>query len=180
MRELSLHILDIAQNSVRADSKNVLIEIKELINNNIFEFAIIDDGSGIPNEILKDIRNPFTTTRKTRKVGLGIPLLDSTCRECEGELIINSSNKGTTLKAIMKYTHIDRPPLGDITSTIVNLITSNPKINIKYIHFYNNNFFEISTNYLLQVLEDDSLLSDFSIIKWLKEFIFSNLEEIRK
>lgn len=179
MKELSLHILDIAQNSVRAESNNIKIIVIEDIKNNIFSFSIDDDGKGIDDKILETIRNPFTTTRKTRNVGLGIPLLDSTCKSCNGMLVIKKKKRGTYIKAEMEMNHIDRPPLGDIVSTISGLMISNEKINIIYEHFFNNDSFEISTNEIKSVL-DTVPINDLSVVKWLKSFLKENLENLRK
>lgn len=178
MKELSMHILDIAQNSVRAKAKNIHIIIKELIACNKFEFIIEDDGTGIPDEILKEIKKPFTTSRTTRKVGLGIPLLNDTCILCGGSLSIKTKVKvGTTIYASMEYNHIDRPPLGDIISTVTGLITSNEDINFYYKHSINEETFELSTKELKDILGEIPL-SDISIYRWLKDFIKENLQEL--
>jgi hypothetical protein len=180
MKELSMHILDIAQNSVRAKGKNIIIEVKELIDINIFEFSIKDDGSGIPKEIFDTIKDPFTTSRTMRKVGLGIPLLNDTCSICNGELILDTKKDiGTSIKATMEYNSIDRPPLGDIVGTIAGLITSNENINIKYIHTYNEGKFDISTNEIKEVLGEVPL-TNIEVYKWLKGFIKENIEEIKE
>ncbi|PKM50242.1 MAG: ATP-binding protein [Firmicutes bacterium HGW-Firmicutes-7] len=180
MKELSLHILDIAQNSVRAKAKNIEITVKELIKENILEFSIEDNGTGIPNEIFKTIKDPFTTSRTTRKVGLGIPFLNDTCILCSGHLDIQTEiGKGTILKAYMMYDHIDRPPLGDITSTIVGLVTSNEDINIHYRHFFNNNIFEFETNEIKDVVGEIPL-ADINIYQWMKEFVKENIQEIQE
>lgn len=179
MKELSLHILDIAQNSVRAKADNIKIVVKELIDANVFEFSIEDNGSGIPDEIFKTIKDPFTTSRTTRKVGLGIPFLNNTCIACGGELIITTKiNEGTKLLATMLYDHIDRPPLGDIVSTMVGLITSNEEIEISYTHWYNNQSFEFSTSEIKEVLGDMSL-AEIRIYKWMIDFVKENLQEIK-
>jgi len=180
MKELSLHILDIAGNSVRAGAHNIHIMVKELIKDNVFEFHIEDDGSGIPDEIFKTIKDPFTTSRTTRKVGLGIPFLNDTCELCGGSLEIQTElGHGTKLVATMLYDHIDRPPLGDIVSTIVGLVTSNEAINIHYSHYFNDELFEFSTNEIKEVI-GDLPLADIAIYKWMKEFVKENIEEIQK
>ncbi|MCT4598234.1 MAG: ATP-binding protein [Vallitalea sp.] len=179
MKELSMHILDIAQNSVRAKAHNITIIVKENIIDNLFEFSIKDDGTGIPKDIFEDILNPFTTSRTMRKVGLGLPLLDDTCNLCNGNLSIETIvNEGTALKAVMEYNHIDRPPMGDIVATIAMLITSNSDINIKYIHYYNDSTFDISTKEIKEVLGDDIPLTDINVIQWLKEFLKENIDEL--
>lgn len=179
MKELSLHILDIAQNSVRAKADNVEIIINENEIGNSFEFEISDDGPGIPDEIVKTIKNPFTTSRTFRKVGLGIPLLNDTCKLCNGQLnIYTKKDEGTKIIAKMEYNHIDRPPLGDIVSTIVGLITSNDSINFQYSHSYNDNTFKLSTNEIKEVL-DGVPLSNIDVIQWIKEFIKENIDAIK-
>jgi len=178
MKELSMHILDIATNSVRAGASQILITISEDLINNEFRFDIEDDGKGIPDDILKTIKNPFTTSRTLRKVGLGIPLLDENCRLCDGFLEITSKvGKGTKLKSMMVYNHIDRPPMGDIVNTIIGLITSNENINIIYKHDYNDHNFEISTKALQDELEDVPLTS-MDVIQWLKAYLTESIEEL--
>jgi signal transduction histidine kinase len=142
VRELSLHILDIAENSIRAQATEVYIEIEENIKQNFFRFFISDNGCGMDEELLKKVRSPFGTSRTTRKVGLGIPLLEEACKRCNGKLDIESTpGKGTTLTVSMEYNHIDRAPMGDIVSTIVTLIGANPHIDFVYKHLYNNSPF---------------------------------------
>ncbi|WP_246552158.1 ATP-binding protein [Vallitalea pronyensis] len=180
MKELSMHILDIAQNSVRAKAHRITITVKELVSQNIFQFVIEDDGPGIPETILQDIRNPFTTSRTMRRVGLGIPFLEDTCNMCDGTLQIDSaSGQGTTITATMCYDHIDRPPIGDMWSTIATLISSNAQINIKYEHYYDDTSFDISTNDLKEVLGDDVPLTDIQVIQWLKNYLKENMLELK-
>lgn len=179
MKELSMHILDIAQNSVRAKASNITVVVKELVKDNVFEFSIQDDGKGIPEDILKDIRNPFTTSRTMRRVGLGIPLLNDTCNICNGKLSIKSIiNQGTYILARMDYNHIDRPPIGDLESTIATFFSSNDNINIEYEHYYNDRSFSITTKELKDVLGDVPL-TNVDVIKWLIEFLKENTEEIK-
>lgn len=180
MKELSMHILDIATNSVRAGATQILITVTEDLIHNEFRFDIEDDGKGIPDDILSTIKNPFTTSRTLRKVGLGIPLLDENCRLCDGFLEITSKvGKGTQLKSMMVYNHIDRPPMGDIVNTIIGLMTSNENINIHYKHAYNDHSFEISTKALQEELEDVPLTS-ISVIQWLREYLTESIVELRQ
>ncbi len=179
VKDISQHVLDIASNSVRAKSKNINIRLEEKTKENQLIFFIEDDGSGIADEILKDIKNPFTTSRKLRNVGLGIPLLNDNCLLTGGSLNISSAlGEGTKLTAIMGYDNIDRPPLGDMASTISGLISSNEKINIKYTHIYDEDSFSISTVELKDVLGEVSL-NEIEIIKWLREYLKENEEELR-
>lgn len=179
MKELSMHILDIVQNSVRGRAKEIRITVNENEQDNIFEFTIEDNGTGIPEDIFKSIKNPFTTSRTMRRVGLGIPLLNDTCKFCNGSLNIETKEGvGTKVHAIMEYNHIDRPPLGDMVSTITGIVTSNETINIIYRHIFNNKEFDFQTSQIKEVVGDMSL-ADVNIYRWLKDFIKENLDEIK-
>ncbi|WP_058485508.1 ATP-binding protein [Defluviitalea phaphyphila] len=180
MKELSLHILDIVENSIRAKATEINIEINEDLKNNIFSFKIKDNGIGMDADFIKNVRSPFKTTRTTRKVGLGIPLLDSAAKRCNGKLEVKSHvGKGTEIIVFMEYNHIDRAPLGDIASTISNLILSNPQIEFTYVHKYNNKSFNIDTKEIKKILGEISI-SDLSVIKWIKEYINKSLIKIRQ
>ena len=180
MKELSMHVLDIATNSVRAQATEVTITVKEDLVNNQFIFKIVDNGKGIPEAMLQTIKNPFTTSRTLRKVGLGIPLLNDNCLLCEGSLNIQSEvGVGTTLTAIMVYDHIDRPPMGDMASSMCGLISSNEEIEIKYEHCYNQQCFDLTTSEIKDALDGVSL-TEIAVVQWLRGFIEENLEEIRK
>ncbi|MGI5849554.1 MAG: ATP-binding protein [Christensenellales bacterium] len=133
MRDISLHILDIAENSVRAKAN--LIQISVVIDSDIDMLTVIieDNGCGMDQEMLKNVKSPFATSRTTRKVGLGIPLFKASCVNTGGDLdIISSPGMGTTLKAEYNYSHIDRPPLGDIAETIFTLTLLNPQIDFVF------------------------------------------------
>lgn len=180
MKELSLHILDIAENSIRAKATEIYIEIQEDINLNTFTFSIQDNGKGMEKDFVQTVKDPFKTSRTTRKVGLGIPLLEAACNRCNGEVNITSIiGQGTKLKAWMEYNHIDRAPLGDIVSTITNLILSNPDIDIVYCHKYNHKEFEIDTRQIKKIL-DGVPINDMSIVSWIKNYIKDGLIEIKQ
>ena len=179
MKELAYHILDIANNSVRGQAKEILVEVNEDVNKNTLSLIIDDDGTGIKDEILKTIKDPFTTSRTMRKVGLGIPFLNDTCVMCKGGLDIESElGVGTKVVATMEYNNIDRPPLGNMPSTMTTLMTSEEDINIKYRHVYNDKEFEVSTNELKAILGDVPL-SQVEVVLWLKEYIDENVKELK-
>ena len=128
MRELSLHILDVVQNAIAAGASLVSIEIDEQKGSDLLTISVTDDGRGMPEELLESVSDPFTTTRSTRKVGLGIPLMKAGAIRSGGDLSIRSElGKGTALAATYRLSHIDRPPLGDIAETVVALVACNPK-----------------------------------------------------
>ncbi|NLK98229.1 ATP-binding protein [Defluviitalea saccharophila] len=180
MKELSLHILDIIENSVRAKASEIKLEITEDLEENLFEIKIEDNGKGMDEEFAKAIKDPFKTTRTTRKVGLGVPLLVAACNRCNGDVEIQSTlGEGTKLRAWMEHNHIDRVPLGDIVSTITNLIMSNPSIEFIYVHRYNNRVFRIDTQEIKDILGGVPI-NELSVIAWIKEYLAENLTEIRQ
>ena len=136
MNELSLYILDICENSITADSKNLYLTIEENHKDNLLQITIEDDGRGMSKEVLDKVTNPFYTTRTTRKVGLGIPLFKELCELCEGSFEITSEvGVGTKDVAKFKLDSIDLPPLGNIDDTLYCLACNdnNVEVTFKYI-----------------------------------------------
>ena len=129
MREISLHLLDIAENSVAAQSHNICIEINENLKSDLLTVRVTDDGRGMNEETAKQVLDPFYTTRTTRKVGLGIPLLKLAAEMAEGGLsLVTETGKGTKVEANFRHSHIDRMPLGDIAVTFLTLLISYPNV----------------------------------------------------
>ncbi len=186
MKELALHVLDIAENSVRGEAKHIEIVIGEDLKTNRFTMDINDDGKGIPEEMLKTIRNPFTTTRTHRKVGMGIPFLNDTCLMCGGRLDIESEvGVGTRVHADMEHENIDRPPLGDIASTLINLFSSYPDISFAYRHTYRARDWEeaqefsLTTEELNEILEGMPLTTP-SVFIWVRDFIRDSISGLKE
>ena len=129
MREISLHLLDIAENSVAAESLNIRIDVLEDLQNDLLRVSISDDGRGMDAETAKRVLDPFYTTRATRKVGLGIPLLKLAAESTGGGLSLETEpGKGTRIEASFRHSHIDRMPLGDISTTFLTLLVSYPQV----------------------------------------------------
>ena len=126
MRDLSLHILDLMQNSIRAQA--TVVSLSVLLNEKgILSIIIEDDGTGMSEELLSRVMSPFATTRTTRKVGLGIPMMAENCRLAGGDLRLESTlGKGTKLTATLDTSSIDCLPLGDLPGTVTTLVTMNP------------------------------------------------------
>ncbi|MHC1784894.1 MAG: ATP-binding protein [Anaerolineaceae bacterium] len=129
MREISLHILDIAENSVAAQAENILISLDEDKARDRLSILIKDDGKGMDEDMVARVTDPFTTTRTTRKVGLGIPLLKEAAEACNGFLKITSQpGKGTQIIVEFQLNHIDRMPMGDLNVTFFSLFIAFPQI----------------------------------------------------
>lgn len=143
MEDLSLHILDIAENSVYAGATRVEIIITEDLKNDLLIIEINDDGRGMDDETLKRVCDPFFTTKTTRRVGLGIPLLAAAAREAEGDIEVTSKKGyGTHIRATFKFSHIDRKPMGNIEETLKALIIAYPDVNFVFEHKIGDNVVE--------------------------------------
>jgi anti-sigma regulatory factor (Ser/Thr protein kinase) len=176
MKELALHILDLANNSISAKADTVEIIIDEQIKDNTLKIYINDNGKGMSKEMVSLVSDPFTTSRKTRKVGLGIPLTKHSAEQCNGYLKIESQEgTGTKVEVMFEYDHIDRPVVGDISSVIMILVSSNQRI--KYTQIVGGESFEFDTDEIKRELETDNLQSP-ALQKMLKEYIESNLAEL--
>ena len=173
MRDISLHILDISENSINAGAKNICIKILEDKKKNLLKVEISDDGEGMDKEFTKKVSSPFVSTRTTRKIGLGLPLLKAAAEMANGRLVIDSlTGKGTRITATFQLDHVDRKPVGSMSQTILALAANNHKINIKYIRKQNGKKFIFDTGIFGNKAEDNSLnISNrlLNIKKYLKE-----------
>lgn len=178
MKELSLHILDIAKNSVKAKASLIEIFINEDVENNLLTIDINDNGCGMSEEFLKTVKDPFSTTRTTRKVGLGIPLFEAAAEASGGKLEITSKEGvGTKMCVTFLYDHIDRAPIGDMAGTMETLISGSPEIDFLYRHTKCGKTFTLDTKELRKVLGDVPLdLPD--VIMWIDGYIKEGLGEI--
>ena len=180
MKELSLHILDIVQNSIAAKAENIKIVIKEDLDDNIFKIIIEDDGEGMTKKKSENVLDPFVTSRTTREVGLGLPFLKKAAESCNGDFSLESEpGKGTKIKANFEHDHIDRAPLGNITDTLITLITTNKELDFFYYHLYNNKEFRFSTKEIKKEIDGISI-NNIEIINWIKDYINENLSNLRK
>ncbi len=133
MEDLSLHILDIAENAIRANAKKIIIEILEDEQNDRLTICIKDDGEGMDEETVAKASDPFFTTKNSRKIGLGLSLLSRAVQETGGKLVIESKKEqGTKVIADFKLSHPDMRPMGNILETIMTLIVGNPSIQFIY------------------------------------------------
>lgn len=178
MRELSLHILDIAQNSIKAEAEILRIVVIEDLEQDKLIIKIKDDGTGMDSETVSKVVDPFYTTRTTRKVGLGIPLFKSSAEQCDGYFEIKSQlGAGTEIIAQFKYSHIDRVPLGNMPETIVTIINACDQMDLIYTHTINNRTFTLNTKEIKKLL-DGVPISNIDVIAWLREYINEGLNEL--
>lgn len=129
MKDLSLYMLDLAQNSVRAGARRLVIEVDSQPEVDSLSFSLADDGSGMDERTLKRVQDPFYTTRTTRKVGLGIPLFKEGTEQAGGCFSLKSElGRGTVIQGSYQLSHLDRPPLGDLAGSLFTLVTANPEL----------------------------------------------------
>jgi DNA mismatch repair ATPase MutL len=177
MKDLSLHILDIVQNSISAKANLTEITIDES-SDNLYKLTIKDNGSGMSKEMLEKVADPYSTTRTTRKVGLGLPLLKLNVERTGGSFNIESEiGVGTVVMANSVFDNIDRLPIGDIAGVVVMLASMNPTIDFVYKHITAKGEYIFDTREIKEALEDLSI-QELSIQKYLKEMINENLLEI--
>ncbi len=178
MEDLSLHLLDIAMNSIRAGATAISLEIVEDRGENLLSFAVRDNGSGMTEDQLARLHDPFFTTRTTRRVGLGIPLLKQTAEQAGGGLTVTSApGKGTTVEARYEYDNVDTPPLGDVAATLWTLIVTSPGVDFEYVHVRGADRFEMSTRDLKTLLRR-SKLSAPRVAKALRKYITENEQRL--
>ena len=173
MKELSLNILDIAQNSIHADA--TLVEILLTETDETLKLEIKDDGKGMSEEFLARVTDPFSTTRTTRKVGLGLPLLKLAAEQTGGFMEITSRERalypdthGTEVTAFFYKNHLDFTPLGDVISTVVSLVQGSPEVDFLYVHELPGRTVELDTRMLREVLGDDVPLSSPDVLVWIR------------
>ena len=177
MKELSLNILDVAKNSTAAGASQVEISL-ELSREAILTLSITDNGCGMDEEQLKSVKDPFFTTRTTRKVGMGIPLFRLAAEQTGGELTIESEKgKGTSTCAVFHTDSIDFTPLGDVTSTITILISMNTDRDFIYRRSRDSEEFVLDTREVKDVLGDVPL-NHPDVVLWMKEFIEENTAQL--
>lgn len=146
MRELSLHILDVLENSVEAGATRIELLIEEDLQNDILRITIRDNGRGMDEDVARKVLDPFFTTRTTRHVGLGLPLLAAAAQQCNGKLQIQSQpGEGTTLEVTFQYSHIDRAPIGNMTATLLAILMSERPVDIYYKHAIGKRTFQFDT-----------------------------------
>lgn len=175
MKEISLFILDIAGNSIRAKATEILLRLTE--TSDTLSFSITDNGCGMKADFLARVTDPFSTTRTTRKVGLGIPFLKMQAELTGGTFSIRSKSEeeyadhGTTTSATFHKDSIDYVPMGDIVETICTLIHGMGNIDLEFRHETEGGEVTLSTKELRSILGEDVPLSEPEVIAWIREYL---------
>jgi anti-sigma regulatory factor (Ser/Thr protein kinase) len=176
VQDLSLHILDIVENSLAAGSRRVEIRVDEDMAADRMVIEIVDDGCGMDEERVRKALDPFFTTKTVRRVGLGLPLLEEACRMSNGEMRIESSpGKGTRVRATFQHSHIDRKPLGNMRDTLITLMTGHPQLDLLYEHRKGGKTFSLDTREIRADLGEIPLDAP-QVVSALRKLIQSGLE----
>lgn len=178
MKELSLHIYDLLENSISADATSIALTVRDSLRDDVYDFRITDNGRGMSKEFLAKATDPWTTTRTTRKVGIGLPLIKMNAESWGGGFEISSTaGVGTDLHFWFRHSHIDRQPMGDIASTIVMLCAQYQNIRFIYKHRTDEGEYVFDTEEIKDALGGMSM-QEVSIMRYLEEMIRENLREI--
>ena len=179
MRELSLHISDILENSRVAGASLIQLGIKEDMKRDRLEITITDNGRGMEKELAERVFDPFVTSRTCRKVGLGLPLLKAAAQRSNGDVEIRSEvGKGTSVSSVFQHTHIDRAPLGNIVDSLVVFLAANPELDLVYTHEVDGRNFILDTRELREELEGVPLNTP-SVLNWIRKYLREGLQEIK-
>lgn len=178
MNDISLHIIDVIQNSIYADATLIRVLIDEEISRNRLVVEVEDNGRGMTQEQVERLGDPFFTSRTTRKVGMGIPLFRQAAEQTGGEVVVKSSvGQGCIVRAVFVYDHIDRPPLGDVANSFVLMVSANPELEFVLEYRCENKSYLFDTREVKEVLEGLPL-NDPSVIRMLTDMVRANIEDI--
>jgi len=179
MNELSLNVLDIAQNSIVAEATLVEIDVEENRGSDLITIRIKDNGKGMSEDFLKAVEDPFITTRTTRRIGLGISFLKEAAEMTGGSIDLKSQpGVGTTITAYFVMSNIDRQPIGNLTETIITLVTLNTEIDFIIRYKVDENEFVFSTQEVKELLGKDVSLSSHRVIIFLTEYVKEHIESL--
>jgi len=179
MKELSLHILDIMENSVSGGASRIEVNIRINDADDLLTIQVIDNGHGMDSETLANVTDPFFTTRTTRKIGMGLSLFKQQAEQTGGEFNIKSEiGKGTEVQASFGISNIDRQPLGDVAGVIVNIAASYPDIDILLNIYTSFGNFQFGSHDTCKIL-DGMPMNNPEVMLWLKELIETNMTELK-
>lgn len=180
MKELSLHIMDIIENGISAGADLINLFIEESGKENRLRITITDNGSGIPNDMIDKVMDPFYTTRSTRSVGLGLSLFRDASKRCEGDFQLTSEEgRGTQVEASFQLDHIDLAPLGDIAGSLGSLIMGNPNVDFYYRHEIDEKSYQLDTREIRGELDGVSM-NNVKVVRYIMDNIRESLGEIKK
>lgn len=179
MEELALHLLDVMRNSIEAGAKRLVLTMTEDEPGRWLEVELVDDGRGMDAATLEAAFDPFFTSRTTRRVGLGLPLLRAAAEATGGNATLSSAlGRGTSLRARFDQAHIDSPPLGDLAGTLATVVCGHPELDLEYSHHRGRRSFQFSSDQLRRHLGEVSP-GQPAVFVWLRQYLDQQLKELR-
>jgi hypothetical protein len=181
MQDFAMHLLDLAHNSIRANANTLSIKISEAPRKDTFVLDLIDDGCGMDEDTLQKARDPFYTSRTTRRVGLGIPFLEGTSKQCDGTFHLESEvGKGTKIGASMSYRNIDRPPLGDIGSAIAMILQASPRLCLNLDYAYEDASFIFRSDEIKETLGEEVGIDEPEILLFIQDYVQEHINALKQ
>ncbi len=178
MKELALHVLDLAENALRAGATKLDITIERDEAADTLTVLISDNGRGMPPEVLARVSDPFYTTKKTRRTGLGIPLAAHAAQRAGGSFSITSQEgRGTRIAAVFQHSHIDRQPLGDMAGTVAAILLANPAVELRFVCRSGSGEYSLDTRELRGQLSGVPL-NHVAVLSVLRDTIVMNMNKL--
>ena len=180
MQDIAMHLLELIQNSIKANATKIVIELHEEVDEGMLDMKVQDDGCGMDETSLKHALDPFYTTRTTRHIGMGLAFMQQLCDQCNGSLEVQSEKeKGTRIHARVQISHIDCPPLGDFGEMMMVAIQASATIYYQFIYQIEDKKFVFDSNQIQELLQGVSL-QDPSVLLWIKEYINQEILQMRR
>jgi len=180
VRELSLHILDCLENAIEAGATRIALTVEEDSALDRLAITVEDNGKGMPAELVARVLDPFVTTRQTRHVGLGLPLLAAAAERAGGQVLVQSTpGAGTRIMAVFQLRHWDRAPLGDLPATVLAVLLGQPPVDLAYRHCVDGREFVCDTAELREALGDVPL-SQPQVRSWLREYLQEGIASLER
>ena len=180
MEDIAMQILELMMNSIAAEAKYIQLLINDSVTQNKISIKVIDDGKGMSEEYVKIVDNPFTSSRKTRKIGMGVSFMKGLCEMCNGSFNISSKlGEGTTIECIVQKDHIDLPPMGNLGEMVMACIQANE--NTRYLMEYKTDVskFVFDSNEIKKELDGVSLVEP-EILLWIKEYVNQGIMQVKE
>lgn len=179
MNDLSLHLIDIIQNSISAGATLITLRVAEDNAADTLTLTVEDNGRGMTAQQVEKLSDPFFTTRTTRRVGMGIPLFRQSAEQAGGELTVESTvGKGTVVRASFQNSHIDRPPLGNVANSFILMVSANPELDFIFEYTYDGRVYVFDTREVKEALDGISL-AEPAVIRMLTEMIEENVKDLK-
>jgi len=179
MKDLSLHVMDIAQNSIAAGASLIHISVKVDHEEDRMSISVEDTGCGMDAAMVEAVVSPFTTSRTTRKVGLGIPMFKAGAESCDGDFELRSKpGEGTYISASYRISHLDRPPLGDMAETMLALVACNPDLDFVYEYVVDGGEYLFDTRMIREMLGQEIPLNFPDITAWIRDYLREGINEL--